>query len=123
MQYSPYGFHYIIHLPKYVKRFFKKNWQRARRGWSHQDTWSFDTYLARVIGEGLIHLSENAMGHPVAWDSYEQWTKELKHHGNILLEYEDIELMYNNEEDIKTAYGKVRQSMRWVANNFEDLWD
>lgn len=37
--------------------------QRGRRGWSDRDVWGFDTYLARVIAEGVEHLIETKHGY------------------------------------------------------------
>lgn len=39
-------------------------WQRARRGYSEQDTWSFDGYLASVIVGGVTDLRERRIGYP-----------------------------------------------------------
>lgn len=51
----------------------RKFWQRGRHGWSEQDAWSFDTYLAQVISEGCEHL-RSAQSYPgdltpEAWDA------------------------------------------------------
>lgn len=42
-----------------VKYFFVRGW----KGWAPMDTWSFDSYLSRVISEGLKHMAENSNGY------------------------------------------------------------
>jgi hypothetical protein len=39
-------------------------WQRAQRGWSIQDAWSFNHYLTDVIIGGVGQLLENQLGYP-----------------------------------------------------------
>ena len=53
-----------------VKWFF----QRGKRGWSNSDTWEFDTYLAKVISEGIKHLKEINHGLP----TYDEGKSELE---------------------------------------------
>lgn len=36
----------------------KAFWQRGRRGWADCDLWSFDHYLAELIGSGLSELAK-----------------------------------------------------------------
>lgn len=38
--------------------------QRGKRGWADADTWNWDTYLARVIAEGVTHIEKHSMGTP-----------------------------------------------------------
>ena len=40
--------------------------QRAERGFSTEDTYSFDVYLAKVIAGGVRELLERNMSHPEA---------------------------------------------------------
>jgi len=46
--------------PKEIKWFF----QRANRGWADCDTWSFGSYIAKIISEGTEHLAEHVYGYP-----------------------------------------------------------
>jgi hypothetical protein len=50
--------------PRALWRKVKKFYQRGVRGWSDEDTWSFDHYLTRVIVGGLAQLKEDAHGYP-----------------------------------------------------------
>lgn len=38
--------------------------ERAERGWSREDTWSFDTYLAGIIAGGCRALAQRGNGYP-----------------------------------------------------------
>ena len=43
-----------------------RGWQRWRRGYSEQDTWSFDTFLSPVILGGLRDFATVSSSTPVA---------------------------------------------------------
>ena len=55
--------------------------QRARRGYSDEDIWGFQDYLARVIAGGIGQLRNRTRGHP-GTISAEEWE-------NILTTIED----------------------------------
>jgi hypothetical protein len=42
-------------------------YHRGRYGWCPRDTWSFDAYLDKVIGEGLYHLAKHSHGAPCGY--------------------------------------------------------
>jgi hypothetical protein len=53
--------------------------ERARRGYSSQDLWSFDYHLARVIAGGLRDLAERAHGYPCDFPGeHEGWQAWLR---------------------------------------------
>lgn len=52
-------------VPKDIIRKCKRGYQRAYRGWSDEDTWNLDNYLAKVIKESLQHFRQNLSGCPV----------------------------------------------------------
>lgn len=62
----------IREFPRRVKWFI----QRGRRGWADCDVWNFDTYLARVIGEGAAKLRDISHGHPGELNEFE-WSEIL----------------------------------------------
>ena len=39
-------------------------WQRGTRGFSDEDTWSFDDYLTMVIVQGVNRLRQSKIGYP-----------------------------------------------------------
>jgi len=66
-----YGFYiwynWLYDRPLKIKSFI----QRGFRGWSNEDTWDFDIYLAKVITEGIKHLKKVHHGCPS--DIYEKY--------------------------------------------------
>lgn len=58
-------FHVVKDSPKAARRKIRHWTQRARRGWSDQDTWSFDHHLSGVISGGVRRLQADAHGYPV----------------------------------------------------------
>lgn len=56
---------YPSHL-RYACRYqFVGLFQRAWRGWSDADTWSYDHYLCRTLAPALRHMAAHAHGHPL----------------------------------------------------------
>src|SRR4051812_15827976 len=54
----------------------QKDSQRIERGFSEEDTFSFDYYLANVIAGGVARLRERGLGHP-AEITFEEWMAVL----------------------------------------------
>lgn len=52
-------------------------WHRGWHGWAQHDTWSFDTYLARIISAGVLYLRVTAHGHPSQIKSMKEWKRIL----------------------------------------------
>jgi len=52
--------------------------QRGRRGFAQRDTWGFDSYLAKVISEGIDSLIKELHGHPCDLKNLKQWKSILK---------------------------------------------
>jgi hypothetical protein len=51
---------------RYIIRYrFVGFFQRAWRGWSDGDTWSYDHYLARTIAPALRHMADHTNGYPM----------------------------------------------------------
>lgn len=121
----------LRHAPGDLRRLIVRSWQRGRRGWGAQDTWSFDYYLARVTGEGLLHLAEHTHGWPALNDefpTFESWQEALRKHGRILITYaldEDDDDLSTDEQMKQEAQRleDARESMRWVATHLGHLWD
>ena len=68
---------FILNLPYHLK-FIKWGWQRAMRGWSDRDTWSFDYHIANVIEGGVNHLLKNQHGHPGEFNNIFEWEDVMK---------------------------------------------
>lgn len=95
------GWRYWIWWPMW-KRVRPAFWffQRARRGWSDRDLWSFDQYLAEVFAGGFRRLADQSHGYPAEyadgfgpWEvasdqvketfTYEDWQAELRHAADL----------------------------------------
>lgn len=100
--------------------------QRAQRGWADCDTWNLHYYLARVIGECLVHLRDHGIGYP--GDITEQeWADWLTAVSTPLLvdldraiEGETFEAGIAREAAERAAQV---ESMRTLAERFMNLWD
>lgn len=126
--------HFIQDLPYDIKYFI----QRGKRGYSIRDTWSFDMYLADVIGNGLMHLSKNTHGWPDSkFKTFEEWQKELETIGNAFLLYNKLDDMWydeikdieNDKERRKILNAHIKRCnenkeiMKRFIDHFENLWD
>lgn len=109
-------------LPRDGRRLAVRTWQRARRGWAHEDTWSLDWFLARAVGGALVHMADHAISYPGRGDytTHQAWVADLRKHGRALLEYPGTTEQLNGAEDHAV---NARAAMHWVADNFTDLWD
>lgn len=98
MSYNPFDLtaklDYKPRLVARIKWWFKRRKyikERAQKGWSSYDAWSFDAYLAQLIGGALEFLSTRHMSHP--YDiTPEEWTEQLQYIANCFKQYnEDAE--------------------------------
>lgn len=128
--------------PREIRYRFNKavTWkiQRANRGWSVYDTWSFDDYLATVLAGGIKHLREHNHGHPVtvcscpdkahtepgAWDTCDgeaRWNEILDEMVEGFEAYTHVhDLDYAQEQE---ARAKCRRSLELMTEHFGSLWD
>jgi hypothetical protein len=90
--------------------------QRGRRGYTDEDLWSFDFYLSHLIGKGLLQLADSTMSHPCQMEA-DEWDRQLREASAKLLAW-DVDTFVD-----KDAYNGAREGMKWVADNFGDLWD
>lgn len=107
--------------------------QRGRRGWADPDWWSVDYYLVTIIPPMLRKLSEGVSYPGVGeYDTPDKWSKACVEAAD------DIEAFYKHEElsfpdtkeeqdkyfnDKKEAIVRTQKGIRFVADNFFDLWD
>jgi hypothetical protein len=87
-------------------------WQRARRGWSVEDTWSFDDYLARVIAGGTKELGERKIGYPMELTP-ERWDEILRTISEGFAAYGDLDIMSP----------EVVEALKLFGQYFPNLWD
>jgi len=113
--------HKILYLHKEVLWFF----QRGFRGYSDSDVWSFDIYLAGVIGHGLKHLAKYNHGWPQSdeFPKPENWDKFLNElsHEFLKYHYEDIDPGYKEYKKFhKNFHAKILPKF---IKHFGNYWD
>ncbi len=95
---------------------------RGLYGWSYQDIWSFDNYLAKVMSEGLSNLDEISHGYPdgITPDEWHnkltKWAQTLNDYHNDIYEFADY------EKDCQ-FYENVKKTIAEMSVYFGNLWD
>lgn len=101
--------------PKYLREFIAHRWQRARRGFSVYDTFSFDEYLSFVIAEGVKEIKARGIGAPSDLTENE-WNDILSRISNgFMTYYTDGFTEYNSEGFI--------EAKKLFVKYFHSLWD
>lgn len=117
----------------------KYGWQKYKRGFSDEDVWDFDSYLAEIIIAGLKRLKEINHGCPGdLWD--EKAKNDECHRWNEILE-EMIQGFEASQEMDRPAYikgnfkkeidferlknleKKYNRGMELFCRYFRNLWD
>ena len=115
-------------------KFIKYPYQRITRGFSDQDAWSGDSYLARQIA-GILrwHIkNSHGVGHPYA--NLETTVDEAAYFRD--LDYEKYAKMFDELSRNGLAINKkwqkefggltekqYKDTMKWFANIYPGLWD
>jgi hypothetical protein len=50
---------------------------RSTYGVGPNDHWSFDSYIATILANGLVQLAKDAHGRPMHYANHEEWIKDL----------------------------------------------
>lgn len=95
-------------------------WQRARRGWSIEDSWSFDYYMADVIAGGVRSIRERGISHPGELTP-ERWDE-------ILLEIEQgmaaaRRIQLGEDTDWNKDLAQFRKAMDHLKEWWFGIWD
>lgn len=105
----------VKRVPFHAKCFI----ERGKKGYSIEDVWGFDTYLANVIAGGTKRLREINHGHPTDLTN-EEWLKILDEISNAFVKYnkemDEVELYAKENLAGTGAWGLLQE---W----FPDLWD
>lgn len=127
-----WAYHKIKDFPREIKYFI----QRGKRGYSDRDLWSYDHFLASIIGNGLKQLAETTHGWPDSkFETFEEWQAELTKIGDAFLDYID-ESSDINFDNCKTSKDRKKVMAEYVKkckdrkkilvkviDHFECLWD
>ena len=111
-------------------------WQRGRRGWADEDTWSLMDYLSRVIGESLVHLANTVQGAPLGFVRDDEWGPEFVIKDVDAVHTRWVQWLRDRSEDFlqyaadvdeerltRTQREALLARMRTVFDYWEDLWD
>lgn len=117
--FGKYGFFRDKVNPRLVWR--RAGWllHRAKYGWSAYDTWSADTYIARVVSQMLVHLADHTHSYPGQgeWDTPEKWDAHLR----------DLAVRIGTWNDDtfcdKDAFETTRSAMEEFGRTFGHYWD
>lgn len=87
---------------------------KAPKGW-----YDLRSHMCKYIGKRLRHMAKHGHGHPFGVDPV-VWTATLLKHGTILQHHgtQDGKGMAEDE-----SFDAAKESLRWVADNLEHLWD
>lgn len=94
--------------------------QRARRGWSDEDTWGFDYYLSGVIAGGVEKL-RSGHGYGNAVEDEAEWDRDLR---DIV---EGFKLRQSAVRDSGAPTpedkAKMERAFDLLRKHYDDLWD
>lgn len=116
----------IVSFPRNRYYAFRAFYQRGTRGWSDQDVWSLDDYLAKVMGESIAHLAESSHGWPgegSEWPKFEDWQNELRAVSKQLLAYHDNHWTTNSIQEEERVYKDFVKALKRVSKYWGHLWD
>lgn len=95
--------------------------QRALRGFSDFDWWSFDTYISWVIATALTKFRDEGIGYPVMYTE-EEWKAIL----DVAIEGFELaatKFDWDFDDDREEKAGKVQVALDIFKAIHGDLWD
>lgn len=117
-----YFFRYRLwHHLRERRRAFLGFFERGWRGYARHDLWSFDMYLAKVIGEGVKQLADGSYGwNDRDFKTFEEYQQMLYKMSKGFLEYYDAEYEMKTDKDYEAG---LQESLELFRKYFHDLWD
>lgn len=108
---------------KIQKKYYKK--QRARKGYSDKDLWSFDSYLAKIIYKGIKELKEIQNQFFIIEDDYFK-DLDIIINGFKMYSQDQFEYTGTTHQDFKTALedptSDYNQAWELLKKHFSRLW-
>lgn len=96
--------------------------ERQERGYSTADWWSFDTFIAGVIGQAVADFRDKGIGYPgdMTEESFAAFCTEIS---EPLLRYADNKFrVFNNEQEQK-MYDDAVEAMKKFSERLGCWWD
>jgi hypothetical protein len=95
--------------------------QRGKKGYACYDLWSFDMYLAKVIGNGVKELADGAYGwNDRDFKTFEEYKEMLLKMSKGFLEYYEAEKEMKTDKDYEVG---LQESLELFKKYYHDLWD
>lgn len=132
-------------IPGPVYRFFRWNYprrwvngtvipayERARFGFSRWDVIALgiDKTLLPNLGDAMVYLAGHGHGHPLTFQTYEEWADLLRLHGQALQQlrvdvYDGAPATagLTPEELYEAIDHGVRDALAFIAEHYGSLWD
>jgi len=93
-----------------------------------KDCIDLDLSLSKWLGTRMIAWADNNNRWPeYGYEDAEAWSEALRKHGQALLDfsnrYSDEIGGYLDSESERKLHRKAKKAMKWVAKNFNELWD
>lgn len=92
--------------------------QRGCRGYSDEDTWNFDKYLARVIAGGVRAIRARDISY--SGESEEAWNTILDEMADGFEAWADAQTWDDRHGEVKL---KLQKSLALLQTHFGALWD
>ena len=104
-------------------REFKGFFHRGLYGYAKHDLWSFECYLAGVIGRGVKELGDKSYGYPSSLNGFEEWKEILDKMSEGFLYYRKNVFEFKEEKDYKEVECRLNESLDLFKKHFMSLWD
>lgn len=126
MYYKLFGMHGLFPYqlnPRVIMNRMVWRHQRAKRGWSDSDSWSADSYIAKVISGMLSYMADHTHSYPgqVPWDTPEKWEAHLRDISERLQAWNND--TWTDNDAFETAKAAMKDAMNTFAENFGWYWD
>ena len=105
--------------PKKLKNHYE---QRKARGFSDADWWSFDTYIAGVIGQAVAMFRDQGVGYPgdMNEESFAALCTEIS---EPLLRYAEDKFDIFDREEEEKVYNEAVEAMKKFSERLGCWWD
>lgn len=127
---------WLLTLGRVRLMFHRLRWfiQRGRRGWSDDDLWNLDYYLASVLAGSLRALDERGVGFPCRKpdptgvcprscdDCRRSWSVELRKNVRKFQAVAGRESAASDWDEETRIYTEGQEAMAWLAQNWRALW-
>ena len=130
--------------PSTYTRFFRNKWQRAKNGFSNEDTWDLNDYMASVIFHALVRFKKTTHGYPSTmteeeWDTIlgkmvEGWAAKIQllndstYGDHCWVKKDPDDLVGDFDKELYEAWrtpleAKWEEGSSLFCKHYDSLWD